>query len=69
MANNFPLKAYYRDFIGNAFSLKCPSEVQFLTERKLLTGAEEVETAWITTDLSFALPCMLGDGRLAYMTH
>lgn len=27
-------------------------EVQYLTERKSLTGTEEVVTAWITTDLS-----------------
>lgn len=43
--------------------------MQFLTERKPLTGTEEVVTACITTDLSLALPCMLGDGRLANTTH
>lgn len=47
--------------VQSVSALSAPSEVQFLTERKLLTGTDVVVTAGITTDLSCALPCMLGD--------
>lgn len=63
------LRLHHHDFSAICFSLKCLSQVQFLTEgRKLLTGTEEAATAWIATDLSHALPFMLGDGSLANRT-
>lgn len=52
-------------------ALHSKSKVQFLTERKQLTGSKDTVTAWIRTDLSLALPRMLGPGRLAkqYIRH
>lgn len=71
LAASFSVMATSSGFQCNRFQPQVPrwSALHFLTERKLLTRIEEVVTAWITTDPSLALPCMLGDGSLATATH